>query len=110
MSELSESATVSKHGESCQKFQAVLASRIAYTTRVTASCTYAWAKDPAYILTAELHQMRGLYFQFSRVNGAVNQTIPCDGRCYNARGHNCECQCGGHNHGAGNAAHAGMVA
>ena len=27
----------------------------------------------------------------------------CDGRCVNAKGHDCECACGGHNHGRGNA-------
>lgn len=27
----------------------------------------------------------------------------CDARCLNATGHNCECSCGGKNHGAGNA-------
>lgn len=26
---------------------------------------------------------------------------PCDARCTNAKGHNCECSCGGKNHGAG---------
>lgn len=26
----------------------------------------------------------------------------CDGRCLNARGVDCECSCGGKNHGAGN--------
>jgi hypothetical protein len=25
----------------------------------------------------------------------------CDGRCLNAKGHNCECSCGGKNHGRG---------
>jgi hypothetical protein len=25
----------------------------------------------------------------------------CDARCTNAKGHNCECSCGGKNHGAG---------
>lgn len=25
----------------------------------------------------------------------------CDARCRNAKGHNCECSCGGKNHGAG---------
>jgi hypothetical protein len=25
----------------------------------------------------------------------------CDARCLNAKGHNCECSCGGKNHGAG---------
>lgn len=26
----------------------------------------------------------------------------CDGRCFNAKGGDCECSCGGKNHGAGN--------
>ena len=32
----------------------------------------------------------------------------CDARCLNATGHNCECSCGGKNHGAGN--NMGMAA
>lgn len=28
-------------------------------------------------------------------------TRRCDSRCYNARGHRCECICGGVNHGSG---------
>lgn len=29
------------------------------------------------------------------------QETPCDGRCTNAKGQNCDCSCGGHNHGTG---------
>jgi hypothetical protein len=33
-----------------------------------------------------------------QVFGSVSDT-PCDGRCMNATGPDCECSCGGHNHG-----------
>ena len=36
-----------------------------------------------------------------RVQGIFNPAVRCDARCTNARGHNCECSCGGENHGAG---------
>lgn len=35
---------------------------------------------------------------FSLVQGRKNDTA-CDSRCTSARGHNCECSCGGANHG-----------
>jgi hypothetical protein len=110
MSELGADQTAAKHGEACARYQTVLAARIADQTRKRAACTYEWAKNPAEIERSERYQLRALYFQFEAVKGHVNENIPCDGRCYNAKGHNCECQCGGHNHGAGNAAGIGMVA
>lgn len=39
-----------------------------------------------------------------RVFGKHNADIRCDGRCMSATGHNCECACGGANHGAAHAA------
>ena len=33
------------------------------------------------------------------INGIVNAAHVCDSRCINAIGHNCECACGGANHG-----------
>lgn len=33
------------------------------------------------------------------VQGVYNAAHVCDSRCINARGHNCECACGGANHG-----------
>ncbi len=33
------------------------------------------------------------------LNGTFNPGKKCDSRCMGARGHNCECQCGGANHG-----------
>ena len=35
------------------------------------------------------------------MEGTVVLTVPCDARCTEARGHKCECSCGGANHGAG---------
>lgn len=37
------------------------------------------------------------------VRGKYAADIKCDGRCMSATGFNCECSCGGKNHGAGNA-------
>lgn len=33
------------------------------------------------------------------VKGISNPAVRCDARCTHARGHNCECSCGGENHG-----------
>lgn len=33
------------------------------------------------------------------IDGRVNPDHPCDARCTGATGHNCECACGGANHG-----------
>lgn len=43
----------------------------------------------------------GLYAR--PVNGKFRADKKCDGRCTSARGHNCECACGGKNHGADHA-------
>lgn len=33
------------------------------------------------------------------VEGRVVESVPCDARCTGARGHTCDCSCGGKNHG-----------
>lgn len=33
------------------------------------------------------------------IEGYLNPKCPCDRRCTGATGHNCECSCGGENHG-----------
>ncbi len=38
------------------------------------------------------------------VNGKLVEGKKCDARCTGAKGHNCECSCGGKNHGANHAA------
>jgi hypothetical protein len=39
-----------------------------------------------------------------KVFGVMRADIKCDGRCRSATGHNCECSCGGANHGCSHAA------
>lgn len=34
-----------------------------------------------------------------RLEGHYTETVPCDARCTSAKGHKCECSCGGANHG-----------
>lgn len=34
------------------------------------------------------------------VHGTRNDSVKCDARCTHAKGHSCECSCGGKNHGA----------
>lgn len=36
----------------------------------------------------------------TRIDGRVVDTCPCDRRCTHAKGHSCECSCGGANHGS----------
>lgn len=35
------------------------------------------------------------------IEGVVVENVRCDSRCIYARGHTCNCSCGGKNHGAG---------
>jgi hypothetical protein len=41
------------------------------------------------------------YLRVNRINGRYSADHKCDGRCTNAKGGDCECQCGGKNHGSG---------
>jgi len=36
-----------------------------------------------------------------RIEGFKVDTVPCDSRCTEAKGHKCDCSCGGANHGKG---------
>lgn len=44
---------------------------------------------------------RGLH-RWSSVRGKVNAAVKCNARCTGARRSDCECECGGHNHGSDN--------
>ena len=39
------------------------------------------------------------WFKWDTVRGSYNEEKFCDGRCMGAKGPNCECSCGGENHG-----------
>lgn len=42
----------------------------------------------------------GSMLSINELCGARNNAVPCDARCTGAKGHQCECSCGGENHGA----------
>lgn len=44
---------------------------------------------------------RGLH-RWHQVTGTVREAVKCTTRCTSATGSDCECECGGHNHGADN--------
>ena len=43
----------------------------------------------------------GSHVELLGVQGKYRAAVKCDARCEGATGRNCECQCGGKNHGAG---------
>jgi hypothetical protein len=43
----------------------------------------------------------GLRLKIDRIKGTYAPDHRCDARCTGATGHNCECSCGGKNHGKG---------
>lgn len=43
----------------------------------------------------------GHFVKCEPVRGRFKADHKCDARCLNAKGHSCECACGGKNHGAG---------
>jgi len=43
----------------------------------------------------------GNAMQYGELRATVRPEIACDARCMGARGHSCDCSCGGKNHGAG---------
>lgn len=40
---------------------------------------------------------------YRAVKGTFSATVKCNGKCTGSKGHVCECECGGKNHGAGHA-------
>lgn len=50
----------------------------------------------AYGLVCDAHDR---FLSITVIKGMVNLDKTCDGRCMNATGPNCECSCGGENHG-----------
>lgn len=54
-----------------------------------------YAGDPIGICPNCGHMM-----QTGILKGRFNADIPCNAKCTGARGHSCECSCGGANHGS----------
>lgn len=59
--------------------------------------------DAAHLATLRAHGLvcdeHDRYLTVVAIKGIVNVDKTCDGRCMNATGPNCECSCGGENHG-----------
>lgn len=77
------------HGLTCQRFKDLMQLRLSESSRHT------W--------DGEADQLRW-YFEHRQIDGRFNADVKCDGRCMGATGHNCECSCGGANHGVNAAA------
>lgn len=103
MSELSPPRTIALHAATCEKVQSWMDKRgpiwYAYDFRMG---------NHDKIRKALMDQVE-CYFDCTPLKGRKVETVPCDARCTGARGPNCECSCGGANHGHGNAVSAGMV-
>ena len=42
----------------------------------------------------------GAMMTYGKLEGRYNPAVPCSAKCTSARGHTCECSCGGANHGS----------
>ena len=74
---------------------------IGQSREVTKRCEYAVRRGffPYQLgLACAAHRKE---LRFTPVNGRYVEGHVCDGRCMNAIGPNCECSCGGANHGRG---------
>lgn len=81
---------------------------------------HAYVEKSAWLKSAGAARAYGSYYWVGVVNGVhvpVDRVINykrapslhvCDARCQNARGHICECSCGGLNHGRGSAVVSGQ--
>lgn len=43
----------------------------------------------------------GRFMDWGKLDAHFSESVLCDARCTNARGHKCECACAGENHGSG---------
>jgi hypothetical protein len=77
------------HERNCPKYTRFLAARIGSKV------------DDKRVIESERYQMSVLWFSHIQITGRYVADKACDGRCMGATGHNCECSCGGKNHGAG---------
>lgn len=79
------SETFARHGENCAKYQAVLAK---------------WSKGCGGETSARWN-LANSYMVQREIIGTFKAGVKCDARCQGAIGHDCECSCGGANHGIG---------
>lgn len=67
---------------------------------------FGWHWGPGHL---ELRCVRHRYeFRWRQVEGRFSEAHKCDARCMNATGPNCECSCGGQNHGRAHSVSLGI--
>lgn len=86
-----------KHLETCEKLQALYNERLNWNRDSRAFLNDPDGRFSAYDAS---YQARILYIKADRLNyKRIPEPTQCDGRCMSALGPNCDCQCGGENHG-----------
>ena len=78
-------SSYARHGETCTRYQATL-------KRWTAG-----GRDES----AARWSLANSYMDRREIIGTFKAGVKCDARCQGAIGHDCECSCGGANHGIG---------
>jgi len=78
-------SSYARHGETCSRYQAYLAR---------------WNKGGADDAGARWN-LANSYLECREIVGTFKPGVKCDARCQSAIGHDCECSCGGVNHGIG---------
>jgi len=53
-----------------------------------------WPSKPEQRRCPQGHEMKGMIIEAHK-----HETVKCDSRCTHAKGHTCDCSCGGENHG-----------
>ncbi len=74
-------SSYARHGETCERYRAVLK-------------RWRGAGDARWNLANS-------YLECREIIGTFKAGVKCDARCQGAIGHDCECSCGGVNHGIG---------
>jgi len=83
-----------KHLAECEKLNAI------YTERLNYNLAHRRYMVPFGAEQDADYQTRIVHIIAKRLNWKrLPEPTKCDGRCMNATGHNCDCQCGGENHG-----------
>lgn len=88
--EKDRTAAFNAHEPKCARYAEIFGKRRAYWPKLSEA--------------SERYQMSALYFEHIQIQGYFVADKKCDGRCMGATGHNCECSCGGANHGVASCA------
>lgn len=86
-----------EHGQTCRFFDSLLQIRMSRPD-------YARIEDTNRRKDTALYDLSCFLLTHIQIEGHYREDKKCDGRCIHATGHDCECSCGGKNHGMAAAA------